>query len=47
MNLIMERRTGNCRRELPDRTLIWNHRHPMTVLREYEEFCTGTARTEP
>src|SRR5262249_45152118 len=38
MNAIMERRTGSCRRELPDRTLIWNQRHLMTVLREYEDF---------
>jgi putative transposase len=38
MNSIMERWIGNCRRELLDRTLIWNHRHLMTVLREYEDF---------
>jgi hypothetical protein len=25
-------------RELLDRTLIWNQRHLMTVLREYEDF---------
>jgi hypothetical protein len=31
-------RIGNCRRELLDRTLIWNQRHLMTVLREYEDF---------
>ncbi|MGO9077601.1 MAG: integrase core domain-containing protein [Streptosporangiaceae bacterium] len=29
---------GSCRRELLDRTLIWNHRHLMMVLREYEDF---------
>jgi hypothetical protein len=34
MNSIMERWTGSCRRELLDRTLIWNQRHLMTVLRE-------------
>jgi putative transposase len=28
----------SCRRELLDRTLIWNQRHLMTVLREYEDF---------
>ena len=39
MNSIAERWTGSCRRELPDRTLIWNQRHLMTVLREYEDFC--------
>ncbi len=38
MNSIMERWIGNCRRELLDRTLVWNHRHLMTVLREYEDF---------
>jgi putative transposase len=27
MNSIMERWTGSCRRELLDRTLIWNQRH--------------------
>ena len=38
MNAIMERWIGSCRRELLDRTLIWNQRHLMTVLREYEYF---------
>jgi hypothetical protein len=38
MNSIMERWIGSCRRELLDRTLIWNHRPLMTVLREYEDF---------
>jgi putative transposase len=37
MNSIMERWIGNCRRELLDRTLIWNQRHLMAVLREYED----------
>src|SRR5208337_4719754 len=36
MNSIMERWIGSCRRELLDRTLIWNQRHLMIVLREYE-----------
>jgi putative transposase len=40
MNAVMERWIGSCRRELPDRTLIWNQRHLMTVLREYEDFCS-------
>jgi putative transposase len=39
MNPVMERWIGSCRRELLDRTLIWNQRHLMTVLREYEDFC--------
>jgi putative transposase len=38
MNSIMERWIGSCRRELLDRTLVWNQRHLMTVLREYENF---------
>ena len=42
MNSIIERWIGNCRRELLDRTLIWNQRHLMTVLREYEDFQPGS-----
>ena len=38
MNSIMERWIGSCRRESLDRTLIWNQRHLMIVLREYEDF---------
>ena len=38
MNSIIERWIGSCRRELLDRTLAWNQRHLMTVLREYEDF---------
>ena len=38
MNSIIERWIGSCRRELLDRTLIWNQRHLMIVLREYEDF---------
>ena len=34
MNSLMERWTGSCRRELLDRTLVWNQRHLMIVLRE-------------
>jgi putative transposase len=33
---IMKRWIGSCRRELLDQTLIWNQRHLLTVLREYE-----------
>jgi putative transposase len=36
-NSITEHWTGNCRRELPDRTLTWNQHHQMTVLRDYED----------
>ncbi len=38
MNAIMERWIGSCRRELLDRTLVWNERHLMALLREYEDF---------
>jgi hypothetical protein len=41
MNSIMERWIGGCRRELLDRTLIWNQRHLMSALREYEDFCNA------
>jgi transposase InsO family protein len=37
MNSVMERWIGSCRRELLDRTLVWNQRHLMAVLREYED----------
>ena len=36
MNAIAERWTGGCRRELLDRTLIWNQSHLQQVLRDYE-----------
>jgi hypothetical protein len=35
-NAIMQRWIGGCRRELLDRTLIWNQRHLPRVLRQYE-----------
>jgi transposase InsO family protein len=38
MNAIMERWVRRCRRELLDRTLIWNQRHLLHALREYEAF---------
>jgi hypothetical protein len=41
MNSIMERRVQACRRELPERTLIWNQRHLLHALRELERFCNG------
>ncbi|WP_329467289.1 integrase core domain-containing protein [Streptomyces sp. NBC_01431] len=36
MNSIMERWVPTCRRELLDRTLIWNERHLRQALREFE-----------
>jgi transposase len=41
MNSIMERWVQTCRRELLDRTLIWNHRHLLHALRESGQFCNG------
>jgi putative transposase len=38
MNSVMERWIGSCRHELLDRALVWNPRHLMIVLREYEDF---------
>jgi transposase len=36
MNAITERWIGGCRRELLDRTLIWNQNHLRRILRQYE-----------
>jgi putative transposase len=36
MNAVMERWIGGCRRELLDRTLIWNLPHLRRILRGYE-----------
>jgi putative transposase len=36
MNAIAERWIGGCRRELVDRTLIWNQAHLRQILRRYE-----------
>jgi len=36
MNAIIERWIGGCRRELLERTLIWNQSHLRQVLRQYE-----------
>ncbi|MFC5750877.1 integrase core domain-containing protein [Actinomadura rugatobispora] len=38
MNAVMERWVQTCRRELLDRTLIWNQRHLLYALREFETF---------
>ncbi|MGH3156293.1 MAG: hypothetical protein ACRDNF_06935, partial [Streptosporangiaceae bacterium] len=47
MNSVMERWIGSCRRELLDRTLGWNQRHLMIVLREYEGFYNTPGHTDP
>jgi hypothetical protein len=41
MNAIMERWVRTCRRELLDRTLIFNQRHLPHALREYESSYNG------
>jgi putative transposase len=41
MNSIMERWVQTCRRELLDRTLIWNAAHLLHALREFEAFYNG------
>ena len=38
MNALMERWVQTCRRELLDRTSIWNERHLQRSLREFEDF---------
>jgi transposase InsO family protein len=53
MNAIMEQWVQTCRRELLDRTLIWNHRHLLHALREFEAHYNshrphqGIANTRP
>jgi transposase InsO family protein len=37
-NSIMERWVQTCRRELLDRTLVWNQRHLLHALREFERY---------
>jgi putative transposase len=41
MNSIMERWVQTCRREPLDPTLIWNQRHLLDALREFEQFHNG------
>ena len=41
MNSIMERWVQTCRRELLDRTLIWNQSHVLHARREFEQSCNG------
>jgi hypothetical protein len=43
VNSITERWVQTCRHELLDRTLIWNHRHLLRALREFEQFCNETS----
>jgi transposase InsO family protein len=38
MNAVMQRQVRTCRRELLDHTLIWDQRHLLQVLREFEKF---------
>jgi signal transduction histidine kinase len=46
MNSIMERWVQTCRRELLDRTLIWNQSHLLHALREFEQVrSAGLATT--
>jgi putative transposase len=53
MNSIIERWIQTCRHEVLDRTLIWNQRHLLHTLREYEQFYNnhrphqGIANTRP
>jgi transposase InsO family protein len=56
MNAIAERWIGGCRRELLDRTLIWNQSHLQQILRDYENhhnqhrphrFLHGAAPVKP
>ena len=53
MNSIMERWVQTCRRELLDRTLIWNQPHLLHALREFEQFYNshrphqGIANAQP
>jgi putative transposase len=41
MNSIMERWIQTCRHELLDRTLIWDQRHLLHTLREFESYYNG------
>lgn len=41
MNSITERWIQTCRRELLDRTFIWDQRHLLHALREFESFYNG------
>jgi len=45
MNAIMERWIGSVRRELLNRTLIWNHEHLRQLLALTSSTTTATGRT--
>jgi hypothetical protein len=45
MNAAMERWLRTCRRELLDRTLIWNQQHLLHALRESRSSTTSTGHT--
>ena len=47
MNAIAERWIGGCRRELLDRTLVWNQSHLRRILRDYEMHHNQHRRTAP
>jgi putative transposase len=47
MNSVMKRWIQTCRRELLDRTLIWNQRHLLHALHQYEGHIKRTARGCP
>ena len=53
MNVVMERWIQTCRRELLDRTLIWNQRHLLHALSEFAQFYNcdrphqGIANAQP
>ena len=47
MNAIAERWIGGCRRELLDRTLIWNQSHLRRILRKYGPTTISTGHTGP
>lgn len=42
MNSVMERWIQTCRRELLDRTLVWNQSHLLHALREFETLTDTT-----
>jgi hypothetical protein len=44
MSALIERWVQTCRRELLDRTLIWNQQHLLHALREFEQFTTPIGR---
>ena len=47
MNSIMERWTGSCRREMLDRTLIWNQRHSAARIRGLLQHSPAAPDPEP